>query len=164
MSMWQWSTSHMQVASLRQIDSYWQNVFGTSGDEGGEPVVTAHRCAELAGYLGVYCVRRHGQVLISAPSELVEPINGFRPSTRTGIDPAWWRHHLPTWQTLGPSIHAFTDLEPQPIEFVADVMIQPACMDDHEDLMASVSASEWAEPGLLEVMSRTPGERVPPMA
>lgn len=137
----------MQVRSVRRIDSYWLGVFGTAGDESREPVVTAHRCNELAGYPGVYCVLRHGQAFISAPSELVEPINGFGATATTVINPTWWRHHLPTWQTFGPSVHAFTDLEPQFVQLAADVKIQRAPIDDLADLQAAVPAAEWAESG-----------------
>lgn len=140
----------MQVASRREVDRYWLTVFGHSRQDGDPMFVTPHRCSDLAGYPGIYCVLRHGQVLISAPPELVEPIRGFGVTAGTATDPTWWERRLPTWQTHGPSVHAFTDEEPGVIN-IPGVTILPARIDDIHDLRAKVPAGEWAEAGFAGV-------------
>lgn len=141
-----WSTPPMQMASRHRIDVFWQTVFGT-GDDGGEPLVTAHRCSGLAGYPGVYCVLRNEQVLISAPADLVGHIARAGVTAMTVTDSTWWGKQLPTWRTIGPSAHTFTDEQPPRVTMVTGIQIQTTAAKDLGELRASVPAAEWAESG-----------------
>lgn len=136
----------MQMASRHRINLFWQTVFGTEG-AGGEPLVTAHRCPELAGYPGVYCVLRNQQVLISAPADLVGHITRAGVTATTATDSTWWRNQLSTWRTVGPSIHTFTDQQPTRMTTATGIQIQTTASQDLEELRASVPDAEWAESG-----------------
>lgn len=114
------------------------------GEDG--PVIVEHG-ERLAGYAGIYCIRRQGVVLVSAPGPLVGPVTSWGPSVETVMDVQWWKRHLPGWVVLGPSVHSFLDQADLLAVAVGEAVMRHAGRDDLEHLRDQVPEAEWAESG-----------------
>lgn len=129
-----------------RVDAFWHRIFGTAPAT-ADQVITSHRSHDLSDYPGIYAILRHQSVYVSAPSDLVTPIRRWNPTIATVSDPKWWRHHLPDWLILGPSIHAFAAAVPTTATRTVGLRIEQTTPDQLLGLRASVDLAEWSEGG-----------------
>lgn len=137
----------MKTETQERVSAFWTDLFfgGSVGGEDG-PVIVEHG-ERLAGYAGIYCIRRQGVVFVSAPGPLVRSVNGWGPSVETVMDVQWWKSHLPGWLVLGPSVHSFLD-QPDLLSVAVDeTVVRDAGQEDLAHLRDQVTDAEWAESG-----------------
>ena len=136
----------MHDSTLSTLREYYAGVFGIKHSEVWQAVTVRTHVGRLEGYEGSYVAWRGSGVHVSTPPDLdAEAEHVLRTEAAATLqDRDFWDRFAKArdLSVVGPSMHAYLDRDPGPVERVV-----PVTEADLESLRASATAADWTESG-----------------